>query len=253
LFGGGSTVSGHVVVFDGLGNVIDGGPAATFGIDVNGVSLGISGGTPTSVLPALSTFAWVNQGTSTAVQTVTGGPIMLTIPDNSSLNWRMLTQSTPSTPYKVSAQIRGARPFSWNVQTMGLYFYDGTKIMGFECMAEGNGPSSAQTVGAGVRKSNNTTGSGSSFNSPSGYAVDPNSALNCFVSPLWAQLRNDGTTLYLDYSVDGSNFINFYSEPMTTFITPTAIGFGGLSVTGQSYEFLAVSLLAWTLTANASL
>jgi hypothetical protein len=164
----------------------------------------------------------------------------------------MLTQTAPAAPYKVSAQIRAARPFSYNTQAAGVYFYDGTKLMGFECLSEGNS-SGSETAGAVVRRSSTVQGSGAATSTPSGYIQEGNFSLNCFGAPIWVQLRNDGTTLYLDWSVDGSNFVNFYSETVTTFITPTAIGFGGLSITNQSGEFLAVSLLSWIVAANADL
>ena len=51
---------------------------------------------------------------------------------------------------------------------------------------------------------------------------------------LYARWRNNGTNLYADYSLDGSNWINFYSEAVGSFITPTSYGFGGLSV-GSSF------------------
>ena len=76
---------------------------------------------------------------------------------------------------------------------------------------------------------------------------------NPFLSPIWIQLRNDGTDLYFDYSLDGANFTNLWSEAVGSFITPTQYGFGGLSVTAGALPSVIGDLLAWVETNNATL
>ena len=77
--------------------------------------------------------------------------------------------------------------------------------------------------------------------------------LNSYMSPVWVQLRNDGTDLYFDYSLDGANFINLWSEAVGSFITPTQYGFGGISVTSGGQPSVICDLLAWVETNNATL
>jgi hypothetical protein len=69
----------------------------------------------------------------------------------------------------------------------------------------------------------------------------------------WLQLRNDGTTLYYDVSWDGANFTNLYSESVGAFITPTAIGFGGVSVIASTTTFIKLILHNWLEVGNATL
>ena len=66
-------------------------------------------------------------------------------------------------------------------------------------------------------------------------------------------LRNDGTDLYFDYSLDGANFINLWSEAVGSFITPTQYGFGGISDTSGGQPSVICDLLAWVETNNATL
>lgn len=42
---------------------------------------------------------------------------------------------------------------------------------------------------------------------------------------LW-QIRDDGTNRYYEYSLNGVDYMTFYSEARTTFVTPNQIGFG---------------------------
>ncbi len=59
--------------------------------------------------------------------------------------------------------------------------------------------------------------------------------------------------MYFDYSLDGANFINLWSEAVGSFITPTQYGFGGISVTSGGQPSVICDLLAWVETNNATL
>jgi len=200
------------------------------------------GGGGTYTVPSLASFTWVNQSTSTALQLSSSGPILITTP-STTLNWRLLTISAPSTPYRVRALIRGmatseAASTAW---TKGLFFYDGTKLAGIEACIGCNGTASQRTR---VEKINNVTTDNSTVasNDPWGAAQTRNELF-------WAQIRDDGTTLYFDTSLDGDNWINLSSFTRASFITPTSIGCGG----GSNNNGIYVSLLAWTVDSNANL
>ena len=40
----------------------------------------------------------------------------------------------------------------------------------------------------------------------------------------WFQLKDDGTTRYFNYSMDGVHFFTLYSEARATFSTPNQVG-----------------------------
>jgi hypothetical protein len=194
--------------------------------------------------PLLSTFSWVNQGTSTAIQNIANGPILMTIADSSSLNWRMLAITQPSTPYKVIAQSRSWVPAYTSSADSGFYFYDGTKLCGFEFLTQSGGCVPRIEHITNVNTDGSTAKAGSQGD---GQYFAP------LFSPLWVQLRNSGTTLYFDFSFDGIHFTNWYSEAVGSFLTPTKVGWGGISVTNNSANYVLHNLLNWRVVGNANL
>lgn len=205
-------------------------------------------------LPLLSSLTWVNQGASTALQRTANGPIFMTVADSSSLNWRLLVQNTPSTPYKTKFKSRAfilGGGFA-NSQTMGFYFYDGTKLLGAEFLLQAGG------CGLRVERITNVNTDGSTVFSPTQTGTITNNQVisSQYASPfedLWVQLRNDGTTLYFDFSWDGANFINVYTESVGTFITPTMIGIGGVSITSGGRAGIINSCTSWQMFSNANI
>lgn len=193
--------------------------------------------------PALSSFTWVNQGTSSVIQTISGQAIQLTIQNAATLNWRLLQSAQPTTPYKVIVQLRTAISTYYSSATSGIYFYDGTKLLGLEFLSQVGGDDIR------VQHITNVTTDGSTQKSNPQFIGNP---LSPIPSPQWVQMRNDGSTLSFDYSWDGQNFIGYYSEAVGSFITPTAVGFGGVSVNAGT-PFLVVTIYNWSVVANASM
>lgn len=206
-----------------------------------------SGGGGASSLPLLSAFTWVNQGTATAKQTQANGPIQITVIDNATSNWRLLKQAVPATPYKLVVELRSTHPRAANSQAACLYFYDGTKLEGFEFL------SALAGVQPAIFKMNDTGGTGRSQVSAGYFTAEVAASVDSFKAPVWLQFRNDGTSIYFDWSVDGLNFTNLYSETMATFITPTSIGIGALSVANDTSQWVEVNVLGWNFVANATL
>jgi len=200
------------------------------------------GGGSTYTVPSLASFTWVNQSTSTALQLTSSGPILMTTP-STTLNWRLLKISIPSTPYRVRALLRGVATSeaSTTAWTKGLFFYDGTKLAGIEACIGCNG-TGGQLLRA--EKINSVTSDNSTVTSSASWGAG--TARN---ELFWAQIRDDGTTLYFDMSLDGDNWVNLTSFTRASFITPTDIGWGGASNNNGIY----VSLLAWTVDSNANL
>ena len=143
--------------------------------------------------------------------------------------WRGLFKTpTNATPYKVRARAVAFCTES-NASLYGLYFYDGTKLMGMEFL---NG-----SVGQypRVEKITNVTTDSGTANSLQG------TGSQVLQQPTF-QIRNDGSKLWFDFSLDGINFFNVFSENVGTFITPTKIGFGGLCNGGGNDR----SIVWWT-------
>jgi hypothetical protein len=219
----------------------------------NGTLAACPGGTyQPSILPlppALGSFTWVNQSSFAATATASnnGNSILMTIPYATSLTWRLLEETAPATPYSVAFYINTAQEYA-SSSTMGVYFYDGTKLEGLEFLAQG-GPS----YGPRVERITNVNADGITV-----YGVNNVFAATGMEWPMpnrggtYVRLRNSGTNIYFDYSLDGSNWINVYSEAVGAFITPTAIGFGGLCFYSGAVP-QQISLQGWLITNSATL
>jgi hypothetical protein len=199
------------------------------------------------VAPALASFTWVNQGSNTASNN--GDAIAMTCVD-APLSWSILKQAAPATPYSIAAFFKCIQ-YSNGSQATGLYFYDGTKLMGLEILTGNSGHAIQLRVEriSNVNTDNGTQKIVSLFPDNTGALQLPNP----LTGGMYARLRNDGTTLYFDISLDGSNWTNFYSEAVGAFITPNAYGFGGVSVTSGAAPNCIISLQGWLATNSAAL
>ncbi len=203
-------------------------------VSVIGAPIGVNYSTP-----SLASFTWLNQGTATATQTVANQAISLATNNSSQVS--ILYISAPATPYRVRARMVGYPKAGANsTQFGGIGFYDGTKLTSM-----GSFGNSASMIIAHIATI--TTGSGAW----GGGVTNSGGASFMLMPPAWVQIRNDGTTLYYDMSVDGQNFTNMFSEAIGTYISsPTNIWWGGAGVSGLGG---VVSLLNWTVSNTASL
>lgn len=206
---------------------------------------GGGGGGGFATLPALSAFTWVNQNggaSATATQSstyTTNGPITLYLPYASALNWKGLFQNVPgSTPWKIQAQMSIATNYI-NSNGMGLYLYDGTKLVGLELLIQ----TAASNTGMGFRVEHVTNVTTDGATQVSGHAG--------LAGTWWLQIRCDGTNYYFDWSLDGANWFNLWSEAIGAYITATKIGFGGVNV--SSGVNLYIALLQLNTFSNATL
>lgn len=109
--------------------------------------------------------------------------------------------------------------------------------MGIEMLTQ-NGGANIYRV---QKMTNSTTDSSSAASTGNIYFVDG----ACF------RLRNDGSTLYFEYSMDGWNFVTLFSESVGTFITPDKIGWGALCQQGGTNNVYA-SVISWQTVGNAT-
>ena len=130
--------------------------------------------------------------------------------------------------------------------------YDGTKLIGIEFLTGG----SASRVMRVEKITNVTTDSGTavSFTLTAGTAM--NYSLPAPDTGGWfVRWRDDGSSIFADYSLDGSNWTQIFTESVGTFITPTAYGVGGLNETGTTNPpaHMVISLQGWLETNSATL
>jgi len=193
--------------------------------------------------PAMAGFTWVNQGTATIVQTKSKA-ILLTMPSLGPLNWRLLTLAPPATPYKLRVLMRSYFPPA-STFTCGIYFFDtvSQKMLALENLVNsGSNFLRAQRIVSPTVDGTQQAGTGA--NSLGSGSIETGIITSY-------QIRNNGTTLFLDYSIDAENYINLYSEAIGAFVTPNRIAWGGVN-TGTGVNGY-VSLIGWTVENNATL
>jgi parallel beta-helix repeat protein len=203
-----------------------------------------------SVLPvptSVSGFTQVNWLSGTGATQGAAGAINFSIVYNSSLNWQLLTASVPSTPWSAQIYTRQVQAlFSGSsypgfacTSLSGLYISDGTKLEGMEAVDVCSG-----TPGVRVERMNSVTSDDATEYGPNPQMI----ALS--QTGIYERVCDSGTTLYWESSFDGQNWFNLYSESVGTWITPTTVGFGGLSAATSNPQILNVS--GWQITSSAT-
>jgi hypothetical protein len=189
-----------------------------------------------------SDWTWANQGSALIVDG-NDGSMTMTIPDTGTVNWRLLYQSVPAAPYSVIARLHSIQEFT-NSNITGIYFHDGTKLMGLEFVTQ-----TRAGLGLGnilrVERITNVNTDGSTAYQNTVFTINPTT------SCIFVRLRNNGTTLYFDIALDGVSYYPLYNETVGSFITPTHVGFGGLCSTGDGFN-AQVTLSSWVFLSTAA-
>jgi len=191
--------------------------------------------------PDVTGWTWVNQGTATITQVGGAGtPALLSVPHNGSNNMRGLFTSQPSTPYSVIALMHfDSQIANTSIFSMMFRSSTGSQLMGVSTYYTSGG----STIR--VEKWSNPTTFSSEVSS---ITINTGNA----VCPVWLRLRNSGGggTLYFDYTFDGWNFTNLFSESVGTFITPDQVGFAGyLNLPGRNARG---HVMSWMTTSNTT-
>lgn len=156
-------------------------------------------------------FSWVNQGASTAV--VDGGALTVTAPSGgNAYNNRVLVKTAPSTPYTVTTRLSPNASFL-DFNSMGLALRESTSGRMLIWMFEVAGNANTAWNLVAQRATNATT-------------FSANQLAFAWRQPrAYLRVADDGTDLLLSASLDGRDFVQFYSEARTTFVnTPNQIG-----------------------------
>ena len=181
-------------------------------------------------------FSWVNQGGATV--TTSQGGVFLLAPASNTHNMRLRVQSAPSTPYTITAAVRGI----WDAFTIsgltthsGLVWRDSAsgKMETFGFLSDFSTYGQFFTL-IGAAKWDNPT----SLNS---YYRSVFTAL--LPSPTeFLRITDDGTTRTCYVSTDGVNFQQVHTVSRTDFLTPNQIGYFADSNNGSS---VGLNILSW--------
>jgi hypothetical protein len=186
--------------------------------------------------PVYANFTQVNFQSGTTVGTA-GGNIFMTIPFQSSLNWQLLKQTTNpgSAPWSVQAFIASTPNSAASSTTAGLYISDGTKLAGMELL---NGSTLR------LEHMNSVTSDSGTVTSVSLPAL--------YSQGQYYRICDSGTTIYYETSMDGANWFTLpsFSETVGSFITPTQVLVGGVSVTAGGLVTY-VNVKGWSITNSA--
>jgi hypothetical protein len=181
-------------------------------------------------VPTLASMTTINTGSrATVTQGATSKFISLFQPSLLSGLAGVVT-AEPATPYRVAALLGLTSVNGTAAQVCGIVGWtDGTKYWGSTFTT------GVQTTGQIYEYSSDSSG-------PSGISGAPGTTVG-FGNPGWIGARNDGTTLYLDTSMDGVNWTNFYSVLIASSYAPAKTGvFIGLSVSGGSFANNALTI-----------
>ena len=180
---------------------------------------------PTPTKPVVSDFAWINQGTATAVDDPEG--IYLNALAAAAHDLKILKKAAPSTPYTITALFLRNCLSSGNA-SVGLCFRQSSdgKIATFANLTW-------TTLRLSVWKyTDATTFSASYFD-----VVSWNEDLMFF------RIEDDGTDRKCYVSIDGINFIQIHSIGRTDFLTADEVGFFACSLSA-TYP-AGIKLLHW--------
>jgi len=181
------------------------------------------------VAPVDSGFSWMNQGSSTL--TAQTNSLFLNVLYAAGANWRGRYMAVPTAPYNIEL---GFIPY-WTCYPggagaigMGLFLYDGTKLVTIQLSY--NGSDSSPYTFVYVAKWNSVTSYNGAYSLGWGTKVDATSLRGPIV---FFRFEDDNTNRKAYISADGVNWSMICSTTRTDFLTPTGIGFG----VDQEYTF----------------
>lgn len=188
---------------------------------------GVETGWPevTKTTPDLDDFAWINQGTATAVEE--NGGIYLYTPADANFNYRILKKAAPATPYTITALFIPTT-MSINYSNFGLCFRES---------------GSGKIVRCGLVFNNTWNISSDKLNSPTSYNAAYQASVFGLFNRVFFRIADNGTNRIFSVSHDGSHFITIHTVGRTDFLTANEVGF---YVHPQNATFgVGALLLSW--------
>jgi len=179
------------------------------------------------VVPTLSDFTWVNQGSASATQRSYGFAISAT-GNSTAHNWRILARAAPSTPYAIIARLRR---FSFNAS---WHWH----AIGFRDSATG------RLVSHGVYSAGVTPVVRREYWTSPTTQTGASADVNWWPILEWMRIRDDGTNIYGDISVNGDDWIQMFSLGRTAHLAnPDEVWVGWNMYAGTAAGQLQV--LSW--------
>jgi len=176
----------------------------------------------------------VNAGSDLTASDATGA-VIAKIDRNATLNWRGYFKTVPATPYTIEFEMT-LLGMSRNSSLYGAYFYDGTKLMSIEILAQ------AGTNTLRIGKITNVTTDGTPLLSIANFFPVVSTGGAYVARDVFFRLGNNGSTLSFEVSFDRVYWLTIASEAVGTFITPTHYGFGGVNQSGTSTDDVVINL-----------
>jgi len=236
----GTATSGHCAEFDANGNTVDSGSVCANLSPPGGSATqwqyntgsGLGGLVGTSAIPQ-SGWTVINCSTFCNYNDFSSAFQSLAIGDDSSLNWRLVTQSlASSTSYTMTATLRCTHQAVAS-QDCGIYISDGTKLEGLEVLDQ------STVLKLRVETMNSVTSDKATIHGgTTQWLVGDTATL---------RIVGDATHRTFYYWASGS-FTQFYQENIGTWLTETTGGFGGVSEASSNANWVNVELLYWSLT-----
>jgi len=173
--------------------------------------------------PDISTFTQILAGGRTLAQAADqkGGLVIQMTNGTTADDYRLLVQSTPATPYTITAFILPTLQAN-NYSCMGLCWrQSSTGNMQVFGIVDDNGPTF-------YWRNESANNSGSSPTYTTGTDIITVTSQSAYFTQagngIWLRISDDGTNRSVSYSVDGLNFIQLGSQARTTTITPDQWG-----------------------------
>lgn len=157
--------------------------------------------------PALTDFAWVNQGGATAVDDDAG--VFLEGPSGGVANLRILVQAAPAAPYAVT------------IAYLSALFPDGGASAGLLLRESSSGKAVTMELNKGGQLNLNL------WNSPTAHHTyySQDSPFDWPKAPNWFRIVDDSTDRIYQFSADGTHWLEYHRVSRTDFITPDQVGF----------------------------
>jgi hypothetical protein len=182
--------------------------------------------------PVYSAWSWLNQGTATGGD-VTGLGVYLRAPAVAGTNLRVLKRALGAAPWDIHFCALEAMYPSGNTRS-GIALYESTT-------------GKLTTLGPSQDASRNVDHWNSTTSFASG-GMPFNSNIVARGPLVFWRIRNDGTNLIYYVSMDGVNWVQIGTEPITAFFTTAATDAGFfIDSEGNSYDVL-LTVIHWTIT-----
>lgn len=159
-------------------------------------------------------------GTSTAA--ADKDAYLITAPSQSGESLRAQVRSlSPTSNYTKRFYLEGIGAPGASMWGYGLCLYDSTSGRFVVFIISYNSGNNSSDWIMKAQKWNSATSNNSDYKITAMSLVGP--------IPKWMQIRDDGTNRYLDYSINGVDWVNFHTVGRTDWLTPNNIGFVALN------------------------